>query len=731
MSVFNCAVDCCLSKAFLQSLCLNISGVDLYADYFERYLLFDEDTNISALSRFPNSRELLRKKHYRDEHPYAQPPHFNFFSHHDINRLAAYCNKRVVIYYHHHVSKEGPLPNQTSEEFWHKKRLQPFHDFRVVLSNGKWTEVDYLDDDDDDDDDIDDNDDDEDNGDDDESEEIHQVYYPEAKNENCKQKKRGQQRRWQTVFFVLTSSGGLYRFPDGSFGLDNWLRKKSAFFLPPNGLYTSLELNKPGDEYDTGFSNLLNMCDFILRGSDGDDPLQAEEENDEFAQSFMTGSDFVNANRFHLAERWQEVTNTSVILVTFVRLAGRSVANPRLLMTAKKTKFITLAVVPQFSECFESSRNPMVDHPDLVKKNSRVICIYGDCIVGELSEPFRSAVVEKHQKTAGEKERLSNRAEMHPGVEKRLPTAFVEEAKLAKKQKKFKRAGDSYIKRCTCDLCRSPEYENNMAKSGPERLCTTPYTIRELLQLLGQLDTDMNLLIEKMCDLSVASMDIESRTMPLSMGGPRPGPKVVYPEVSTPILEGHSQKMQKPIMIAHTDAGTIDLQGAERWCETAADDSEHAIFVMFERYWDFVEKRRIAATEQKMALAQPLIDLVNRYKQAYQEYAQRWSEASHLERSQLVHQASQQAERSARESGLDLSEEDVVTMKESAVDQIMRSEDWDIPDVKTLNKAFKGLLPGQLEDRVRRLVDRYVVFSFYGYTFKQLLLLFLFLYILN
>jgi hypothetical protein len=139
-----------------------------------------------------------------------------------------------------------------------------------------------------------------------------------------------------------------------------------------------------------------------------------------------------------------------------------------------------------------------------------------------------------------------------------------------------------------------------MDRSGPEKLYKTDLMLRQILQVLGELTPDNEAIIDQMCRLSMASMDIESRTVQVDLR---------HPEVFTVLTEkndgpslmgcqAHVKKIQKPIMIAHQDELT---EGVIHF--TAENDSEEAIYSMMSKYWAQVMACQMECQEKKRQLA--------------------------------------------------------------------------------------------------------------------------------
>jgi hypothetical protein len=128
-----------------------------------------------------------------------------------------------------------------------------------------------------------------------------------------------------------------------------------------------------------------------------------------------------------------------------------------------------------------------------------------------------------------------------------------------------------------------------MSKAGPEQLVTSELDVRDLLQFLGALNKTNENILEQLCELSVASMDIESMTVNADLFSPNLLGAVKYAEIDRAQLGDHVQKVQKPIMIAHVDALGHENDKL-RIMLTATADSEEAIFKMMTKYWQKVLK---------------------------------------------------------------------------------------------------------------------------------------------
>jgi len=138
MEDLTCGGDLCLSKALLDGISSTGFGIDLYKDYFKPFVLFDEDANLSCVTRF-NTHELnIRKSFYNFSDPHKDPAFFSFFSSHDINRLSQVVKREIVIYLYHESNFEA----MTKEKLCFGTPIEIYHDFRGLkpLPNSQFIE---------------------------------------------------------------------------------------------------------------------------------------------------------------------------------------------------------------------------------------------------------------------------------------------------------------------------------------------------------------------------------------------------------------------------------------------------------------------------------------------------------------------------------------------------------------------------------------------------------------
>lgn len=361
--------------------------------------------------------------------------------------------------------------------------------------------------------------------------------------------------------------------------------------------------------------------------------------------------------RHELHQLWRE----PVLFVALCKTALRSRTNKRLKQRPESQHFVTIALVaPPLSQ---------LSHLDL-QSVRKVVCFIGGsegscqklCLLNEL---FRKHVLKQFIKTT-HKDKVLNKNVLDLPAVSRLELAAAEnkvkEARSKKRQKYVTKA-EKQGRKCACEICSASDFDANMAKCGPEKLITYTLDVSELLALLG-LDTPSNLdAVKEMCSLSVASMDIESTTIELDLERPVNAASGVQHQVVDGVtLEGHLQKIQKPLMIAHLDE--LMLSG-EPHVFVVKSDEEEAIHTMMVDYWKFVRRRQNECQIKKESLAEPMLKVVQAYSLAHLEFHRTWTGT--------------------------LDEAD-----------------------SNCSSSWKNSLPGKLQTALAKLIRNYAVFSFYG-----------------
>ena len=334
--------------------------------------------------------------------------------------------------------------------------------------------------------------------------------------------------------------------------------------------------------------------------------------------------DFLDGRRLDIPDLLWKRWNRSVLIVFFngaaisESLQGRTAyQNKSKLFKTSQWKFSVL--------CYVGSGSPS---PQSIEElgdlnTSVVLCLWGSGLCTVLAEEFAAEVRKSFRRTEGTGERLANskfrsfQAPSKVRVANRLATL------ASKKSAKIRRI-NSMKKWCRCSLCaESTQYDENMSKAGPEKLITTSYSLEQLLKMLGLWkENETEILLDRICELSVASMDIESRTVRLDMTEPGPGPGISYAEIDVAALESHSRCLQLPVMLAHMDG--LSSARNPQGIFSVADDSEKAVRDMMKDYLAWLLQSQRRCSMEKLKLLEPLLNRVRAYRSAYVNYCQAW-----------------------------------------------------------------------------------------------------------
>jgi hypothetical protein len=361
-----------------------------------------------------------------------------------------------------------------------------------------------------------------------------------------------------------------------------------------------------------------------------------------------------------------EAWNETVLFVALCKVKLKSKTNASRVFGPNNHHFVTVALVgPPLTQ---------LSHLD-VETISKVVCFVGGpntttgchqvCL---LNADFRRHVLSRLI-VSSHKDKLSN-ADLArlPSVSKKM-TAEAKKEKLASKKKYITRAEKKGPK-CRCEICSHTAYNDNMSKVGPERLVTYEPDVTELLNLLG-LASPANLdAIKTMCEMSVASMDIESTTTNLDMYDPAElQTGLEHGSIDGVGLDGYLKKIQKPLMIAHLDALMTD---ADPVVFVVESDAEESIYKMLKDYWKFVRTRQKICKAAKASLAEPILSVISKYSKAHVEF--------HLNY--------------PWHDDADTDEGD--------------------PEKDVIGASWRASIPGKLQRALSKLVSNYAVFSFYG-----------------
>ena len=453
-----------------------------------------------------------------------------------------------------------------------------------------------------------------------------------------------QKKSRQTLYFLLTASKQLFKLPTP---LDDDVVVEKIFFVQP---HTGVEfaLKAP--------FGLLGRMSQLLR---------KPQPNFEVGQVSQVTS---------LGEALYEFWRETIIIVSYCRnFFCQHEKNLNLRCLPAKAYFVTLAVV--------ASREARlsVGGLNLTNEKPRIICLFANNKMCLLKKEFVDSIVDDLLSTSSRSDKPPlNDFLLHPKVSK----AEREAAGFLKDKSRREKPTNRVSKHCTCELCLSTEFDKNMAKSGPEQLLKTEFEVGDLLEALGMLTQENKAIIEKMCEYSLASMDIESMTVNADLFSPQVNEEsgLNYAELDKAKLEDHVKKVQKPIMIAHVDAvGYADPK--KRIWFVIKDDSEADIYKMMRKYWRAVLRAQIRCSGVKRKLAAPIFDLIQEYKNAYFETCR-----LHFDNLMALSK---------------------LLPKIDGKDQVKICP-------STLTLAWWQMLPGKLERGLDRLIRQYNIFSFYG-----------------
>lgn len=634
-----------VTKAFLGALDDSRDAFDVYKDYYQRYTLLDSDYNLSALSRFSGSeRDRILRELYRVNEPWSDPDWMTFWSPHDVNRVSDLVDAETVVYI---TSSGKSLPSDATKDWIRFKMsdIEVFHDYRATS------------------------------------------FLPSAL-EGCDAKPK------RTIFFLLACFGQERRLYRLNAPLGAWIdRQFSVVGMPFERTRTSV-IPEEGGCVDF----LDSLC--LLLASESIDPeeprLRIEHPNDFLHVSEMQVLE-------HLDARITGGLQRPFIIVAFTRnpnkVTFRNKAHRQRCQAKRRGAFFTLAVISRVP-----SDRPFSERvPDPL--DCDVVCVFSQVNICLLADDWKKSVIERHFSTRGFKETLQNRELTRLGgfAKKLSPGELQEALDKAESSRRQKNKRPQKRKKCRCSVCSvQTAYDDNMSKIGPERLCSTKYTISELLRITNIPFPEDRL--EKIVELSVAAMDIESKTQLTSMITPRPGPCVEYAEVDQAVLEGHVKKIQTPIMVAHTDALTL----GSTWSLTSEGDDFECTFKLMSDYWRRVIERREECVRLKRELAGPAFEVIQEYKSKFYEYynskateLRSWAEDSHQE-------ALLELERSH-----DGSQPELDAMKNNLIHQHTELTSK-LPTAKGVEKAWRATLFGMLDFQLGELVHSYTIFSFCG-----------------
>lgn len=308
------------------------------------------------------------------------------------------------------------------------------------------------------------------------------------------------------------------------------------------------------------------------------------------------------------------------------------------------------------------------------------------------------------------------KAKLKKKAEERSKVKGIQRSQLPKQTNNVKKPK---ARICKCHMCSKKAYNENMAPAGPERLTIVSANVSDLLQMTGE-DTPENLIIvDRMAELSVAGMDIESMTC--SVDNEEPEPYCTYNNIDTVTTAGYVRKVQKPIMISHLDTLAYEEKrtadgdpDGDPLTYTVKGNGEHHSYRMIEHYFKDVAVRQKKASEVKKCLAQPMFDVIDQYKKAHFDFFA----YHHAHKAQAKPTTRRQRRVEAKTRRLKEEKRRKENSEEQAVaDDDDNDEQYDETsfDVfKNADAVWKQSVHGKLEKALLGLVNDYHVFSFYG-----------------
>ena len=451
----------------------------------------------------------------------------------------------------------------------------------------------------------------------------------------------------KTLFFVLSAAGELYRLPD-NVSLDR------AYVISRPVIFSKSKTDWIGERLDGCLAQTVSFLLDFPRPCKGQ--LRCPTHLD--LQSIAA----------ELYSFWCQ------------RLEERSLPPPPITLVVAYCKNKTVRTPPSqlcrrrtFSRC--SYTTVAVIGPNCkastAQSAERVVVLFGGNAASVCPPDHGKLLTARFAKLAQEEADLGP-ASNYQGLPSLSREQIATAAAAARKKSRTKiKLSDRIAKICECEMCLRKDYDGNMSKSGPEQLCTVQLDVRDLLEMLNATDEVYSLAAESLCQLSVAAFDIESMTVALSQ--PRPESVVSYSEIDFSSLAGHTKKVQKPIMVAHTDYATYEEQqndGDRVVVLTAESDSERSIYRLMERYWSVVVAKQAAAAARKQIAAKPLYDLTEAYREAHLAFVEDYAARYSLDRCGKQYQS--------------------------------------------MLAMWSHTIPGKLRGAVDTLVREYTIFSFYG-----------------
>jgi len=573
----------CFAKALLDCLNPDGHGFGTYYSYLDSFLMTEPDSRFSALWGRPGIQEKVARQFYRLLKPSQEPLLFSFFSSPCLTRAARLADVELVIFKSLLTTTTAAAPgagriNPTRR----REPLVPYQDLRGLRGSGEDSRQSRL-----------------------------GLCFKTGKAQT--------ERRYLRVVGDLSELDDRFNRQGSAPGFC-FSRENAVSLWKDRGVCQSTE----------DCLEALDKESFVLS-----DPLEDLPRLDRPGQLLEDPERVERA----LWKRW----GRRVLLVTFTHHSlalaernkslggssgGREVAVgfPR----PKQCKFVVLCFVRPPSDPDETPNRPVAaDSVDQLGPLSGVpvVAFWGSGLTCLLAESYAESVRQSFFRTEGTGERVPNsrlRSFVPPSkarVEGRRRQLAANKSEKSKRLNQLK-------KWCRCQTCEgSAEYDLNMSRAGPEKLVTTDFTLPQLLKMLGLWEGEATArLLDRACELSVAAMDIESRTVELTLEPPGPGPNVRYGEIDTAALESHPRFIQVPVMLAHLDGATVSRDPSALF--TAKDDSEKGVRDLMKSYLGRLLEGQLRCSREKFALLSPLLERVSAYKEAYKSYCADWKARS-------------------------------------------------------------------------------------------------------
>lgn len=410
------------------------------------------------------------------------------------------------------------------------------------------------------------------------------------------------------------------------------------------------------------------------------------------------------------------------------KMAKINQANLKRRTTVDKCYCVTLTVIGP-EETDTQSTAAFVAHQ--IKQN-QVGVLFADGRVARLKSCYASGVLARYVSCASH-DVLSSNLQYLGIPSPTLEDARVEMARRAKDQVKKRAEQRKKIKGlnarplptvtkpkpqiCKCYRCSSKAYNDNMARSGPERLTIVSPTITDYLEITGLNSTDNLTTIDRMAELSVAGMDIESMTC--TVDNEQPEPFCQYNDIDSVTTAGYVRKIQKPIMISHLDTLAYEANRlAKEYLEDVDHDSvgdpltftvkgngEHHCYRMIEKYYKAVVLRQKLAIAEKKRLATPLLDILNEYKKVHFAFFVYHHANKMQNKPSTRHQRKRRrlAVKKNIKKNTPINEKDKEDSVENSIDVF-----------RNAHTVWQQSVHGKLEKAIKGLINDYHVFTFYG-----------------